>query len=154
MTATKSLRQKVNELPELCGLVGKAAVLGIAAEADNAIESLREALRISRQSETEAWRYEPELEAAREALQAKVDRLSTRVAELMFGDPLTHGIESLLAAIEAEDAARAAWDECGCGTPEFDRWTRATDLRRMHATWVRIVAKEFRRRVTKEEESV
>ena len=111
------------------------------------LEALREELRISRQSEKEAWRYEPELRAERDALQ-------TKVAELMFGAHLTHGVESLLAAIDAEDAARAAWDECGCGTPEFDQWTRATDLRRMHATWVRIVATEFRRRTTKQEESV
>ena len=103
------------------------------------VEALREALRISRQSEREAWRYAPELEAERSALQSEVNAL-------IYGEQLAQSVEALLVAVHAEDAARAAWDECGCGTPEFDRWSVATRARCKCADQVRADMREFRRR--------
>lgn len=72
----QSYTERVMELPEQYrGLVNKDAVVRITAEADGALEALREELRASRQAERAAWRYEPELEAERDELQAKVDAL-------------------------------------------------------------------------------
>jgi len=94
------------------------------------IETLREELRISRQLEKEAWRSEREL--AGDAL--------------MFGEQLAESAKALLVAIKAEDAARAAWDECGCGTPEFDRWSHMTAVRHKQVDEVRADVREFLKR--------
>ena len=32
-------------------------------------------------------------------------------------------------ALAAEDEARITWEDCGCGTPERERWADATSYR-------------------------
>lgn len=93
-------------------------------------------------------RMQPELIDYLKQMRADADRYKgTQVSVLMsVWERLADGVDALLAAIDHEDAARTAWDECGCGTPEFEHWARATELRRAHATLVRFVGREFRRR--------
>jgi hypothetical protein len=66
---------------------------------------------------------------------------------LEFAEYLAKQAEYLLTALEYEDMARVAWDESGAGTPEFERWGRATDSRCEHAKQLRARVYEFRKRV-------
>lgn len=134
------------------------------------VETLREELRISRQSEKEAWRSERDFAGERSALQAKIDALmfefcpedmtpeqranwcmhqrcaSQTDHALMFGEQLAESAKALLVAIKAEDAARDAWHECGCGTPEFERWSHMTAARRKRVDELRADVREFLKR--------
>lgn len=66
---------------------------------------------------------------------------------LEFAEYLAKQAEYLLTALEYEDMARVAWDESGAGTPEFERWSNATDSRCEHAKQLRSRIYEFRKRM-------
>lgn len=66
---------------------------------------------------------------------------------LEFAGYLATQAEALLTALEYEDMARVAWDESGAGTPEFERWGRATDSRGEHARMLRSRIYEFTKRI-------
>lgn len=68
---------------------------------------------------------------------------------LEFAEYAAQQAEALLTALEYEDMARVAWDESGAGTPEFERWARATESRCAHASVLRSRVYEFRKRVPK-----
>jgi hypothetical protein len=68
-------------------------------------------------------------------------------AALTEWEELRQQVAYLLTALEYEDMARVAWDESGAGTPEFERWSKATDSRGEHAKQLRARVYEFRKRV-------
>lgn len=57
-------------------------------------------------------------------------RIRAALTEL---DELAQQAAYLLTALEYEDMAHIAWDESGAGTPEYERWRKATGSRLAHA---------------------
>ncbi len=66
---------------------------------------------------------------------------------LEFADYLADQAEVLIAALANEDQSRIDWDESGAGTPEFERWGRATESRIEHVRALRSRIYEFRKRI-------
>ncbi len=66
---------------------------------------------------------------------------------LEFAVYLAAQADVLIAALANEDQARIDWDESGAGTPEFERWGRATESRIDHVRALRSRIYEFRKRI-------
>jgi hypothetical protein len=66
---------------------------------------------------------------------------------LEFANYLADQAEVLIAALANEDQSRIDWDESGAGTPEFERWGRATETRIEHVRALTSRIYEFRKRI-------
>lgn len=57
---------------------------------------------------------------------------------------LIEAAEAALEWIKAEDMARNAWDDCGCGHPEFEHWMKAIERRSEAAATLREAVRGLR----------